>query len=376
MNYFKQVKLMNKYQILSLDLRSGLYIDEFLSIFIIDSSFNYLESITLHFMEEYFLLLLLRRFICLPRLLSLNVHADETLTDLSDVYQLGFALPILKYFKIKSEDWIVSLPFATTNQQFSTVKYLVIDHYCTFDQLATILSYTPELCHLYFEHQPDRDSNVEIILPITLSNLTRISLKIIRSDYDEVIKFLKKISSKLKFLRLTIQSNDVIYLISHLWEGLILQYFPNLEKFYLKHFESIDYDNRSGNYLWQGNQFTSSFWIERQWIFHAEIYIDEIIYSIYPDKITWYDSAESEINSMHSIEQKPTCTSSILTINNRHLSGYLELLYENIIWMTIVTTIYRLQFCQQRIPIHTLIKIINFLSNLDSLKVWSLSLSK
>ncbi|CAF4742924.1 unnamed protein product, partial [Rotaria sp. Silwood1] len=160
-NYSQQVKFHNKHQIFSFNLCSGLYIDDFLSMFIIDSLLNRLESITLRCIKENTLILLLNNFIYLLRLFSLNIQAYDTLFNL------------------------ISLPIATTSQQISTVKYLVIDHCCTSDHVAIILSYIPEILHLNFVHESSCNSNIEIILPITLSNLTYLSMDLTYLDYDE-----------------------------------------------------------------------------------------------------------------------------------------------------------------------------------------------
>lgn len=103
-------------------------------------------------------------------------------------------------------------------------------------------------------------------------------------DYNGFENFIKKISSKLKVFRVTMRSDNVHYLVSILWERLILQDFPKLEKFYLKYFEPSDDEDRFGDYLWPDDQFASSFWIERQWVFQAEIETDEINYLICPYK--------------------------------------------------------------------------------------------
>ena len=46
----------------------------------------------------------------------------------------------------------ISLPIAT-NEQFSTIEYLIIDHPCTFNELFSIISYTPQLHRLNFIHK-------------------------------------------------------------------------------------------------------------------------------------------------------------------------------------------------------------------------------
>ncbi len=282
----QQVKLLNKHQIFSLHLWSGSYIKEFLSTFIIDSSLDRLESITLHFIKDKTLLSLLKKFTCLPRLFSLHIEARETLIDLSDGYRSIFALPVLKFIKVTLDDWLTlrSLPIATTKQQSTTIQSLIIDHCCTFKQLAILLSYTPELTHLEFCHEPVRDSDIETILPVTLSNLTHVSMDLNHLDYGEFEIFMKKFSSKLKVFHLIVRNDVPIYLASPIWEKLIQQDMPQLEKFSLKFYELADDEDRLADYIWPDNQFTSSFWIDRKWIFHVEIDTFDIIYLIHPYK--------------------------------------------------------------------------------------------
>jgi hypothetical protein len=88
-----------------------------------------------------------------------------------------------------------------------------------------------------------------------------------------------------KVLHLIIYYDDVTYLNGHRWEQLILQSLPQLEEFYLKYHEYREYHNyedESLQYLGEPNQFTSSFWMARQWIFETEIDIFNIIYSVRP----------------------------------------------------------------------------------------------
>ena len=377
-NKCQQLQYLNRHQIFSISL-DGSCIKTFFSTFIIDSSLDRLESISLQGIKRNKLLLLLKNFFCLPRLFSLNIQFYDTSTDLTEVYRLIFTLPVLKYIQIRSSDLngVTSLPMVTKNQQLSPIKYLVIDHGWKFNELDAILSYTPELCHLSIQHQSNMDSKIEMILPITLSNLKYLSIGIDHLDYDEMMKFIKKIiCSNLKVFHLTIQSFDIVYLVSTLWERFILEYIPNLEKFYFNCSEPIDYENQSRKYYWKENQFTSSFWIQRKWIFQAEIDTHEINYSIHPYR--YIDDNKSLIlndffprNTWYESEQNDT--SSILTINDTYFEGYRELLFENIILVTTITSIYHLEFCQPKISVRILMKIVYLLPDVDSLKLWSLS---
>ncbi len=55
-----------------------------------------------------------------------------------------------------------------TSQQYSSIKYLIICHCCTFVELAVITSYTPQLRYLDYLNLNFNCPNAGIILPITL----------------------------------------------------------------------------------------------------------------------------------------------------------------------------------------------------------------
>ncbi|CAF3254185.1 unnamed protein product, partial [Rotaria sp. Silwood2] len=169
---YKQMRFLNKHQLLSLNLSSKLHVDSFFSSIIIDSSFDRLESIILQGIKRDTLAVFLKQLICLPRLFTLNIKSSDTSKDLCDVYQSIFVLPVLKYLQLDSYEWysLVSLPIAINNQQLSKIKRFIIEHSTTFNELAALLSYTSELTHLKFFHLSENDLNVRIILPITLSN--------------------------------------------------------------------------------------------------------------------------------------------------------------------------------------------------------------
>jgi hypothetical protein len=230
------------------------------------------------------------KLISLPRLLSLTIHIFNDLIDLTNTYRLIFTLPMLKYYQFLTgcEDLTVSLPIAT-NQQFSPIEHLILDHCCTFNELSAITSYTPQLRRLRFTHDLNGDLNVESIPPIALSNLTHLSIHGYNLTFDTFEIFIRKIDSKLKVLHVITQSQDIVYLDAHRWEKLILGYLPRLDRFRLEYREHIDDDFVFPTYPEESNQFTSSFWIERQWLFETEIDFDFIKYLIQPLKyITKY----------------------------------------------------------------------------------------
>ena len=63
-----------------------------------------------------------------------------------------------------------------------------------------------------------------------------------------------------------------------------LNNFPQLEKFYSTYYDRMNNNNEYPIYTGQINQFSSSFWIQRKWIFDVEIKFMNIEYIIRPYK--------------------------------------------------------------------------------------------
>jgi hypothetical protein len=215
---------------------------------------------------------------CLPRLFSLTIDTWNASENLNDIYQLLFALSTLKQcrfiFDIKDDP--ISLPMATNEQQ-SPIEYFSIYHPCTLNELFTILSYTPQLRYLKLFYDIHIDTSIESISPITLSNLTDISIPMADVKFDEFKMFFGKINANLKILRLRIHSQDIAFLNARRWEKFILKSLFQLEEFHLQ-YDELEYPIYPGG----PNQFTSSFWIKRQWTFEAEINFGSIRYFIHP----------------------------------------------------------------------------------------------
>jgi hypothetical protein len=122
-----------------------------LSLCLINSSCDRLESLVLVGIEPQLLREILTYYTCLPRLFSLNINTEYsfTLGEMTDIYQLIFALPKLKSIEFDTDifdDTTSILPLSIgTNQQFSSIKRLYIGHACSFKELFAIISYTPQL---------------------------------------------------------------------------------------------------------------------------------------------------------------------------------------------------------------------------------------
>ncbi len=293
----KQIDIFNKNQIVSIHLSTE-YGIKIIPLFDINS-FNYLQSLVLVTIEPKMLCLLLSKLTDLPNFFSLTIDAAYTLNEFNNIYRLIFSLPKLRYLRfygaeVEDSEITVSL-LSAINEQFSTIEYLTINHTRTFKELFAILSYTPQVRRLRFEHFSDNDSSLEMISPITLSNLTHISIYTFYMTFDKLELFITKINCKLRVLSVDSRSPDMTYLDAVRWEKLILKYLPQLEKFYLEYLPQlekfyleygINYENdhKSPTFYGKSDQFKSPFWIERRWVFDATIEYYRIRYSIHPYK--------------------------------------------------------------------------------------------
>ncbi|CAF3696697.1 unnamed protein product [Rotaria sordida] len=180
----------------------------------------------------------------------------------------------------KGEKRSISLLMAT-NQQLTTIKRLILDHFITFSELSSIISYTPDLRRLHFSHTHERDTTIRSMSSIALTNLTYLSLRIFSLNFHDFEIFIGKIHSKLITLSVNISSNDITYLDAYRWERLILQHLPQLERFSFQYLDHVDNEHR---YFEGLNQFCSPFWIKRRWIFDVKIVDEGIVYVVHPYK--------------------------------------------------------------------------------------------
>ncbi|CAF0737899.1 unnamed protein product [Rotaria sordida] len=298
----------NKHQIISLNMTNFDHYDSSLTLFNIDSSFSRLESLVLDDMKSNQLIPLLVSLISLPRLFSLTIYYDDDLKDISNIYQLVFNLPMLNYYKLSffSFESFIPLSIATSNQ-FSSIKYLVIDHCCTLDELINTISYTPQLCRLICQQLNESDDNIVKDSLKIIFSLTRISIARCYVVFDELETFLTNVSPQLEVLRIQ-TFKDVNYLDADRWERIISHYLLHLNIFEFKYEELIDEELESTVYHERLNEFNSLFWIKRQWLFR--IYIDTnywddnvIIYSISSHRKTPDNSHKDKENDESFISE-------------------------------------------------------------------------
>jgi hypothetical protein len=279
----------NRHLIVSLTFIKSWNLDTSFLLFTIDSSFSRLESLQLSGIKPEQLIPLLVGLISLPRLFSLTLYPDDEPDEMSNVYQIIFSLPMLKYNQLSFFAIETSIPLSiATNDQFNNIEYLVINHCCALDELIVMLSYTPRLYRLSCTRVNDSNKIIAKESLIEVPGLTHISVNKCNVDFDELETFLTKISPQLQILRITC-SRDVSYLDPDRWQRIISQHLIHLHIFEFKYEEVIDEDLEVTPYHALTIRFNSSFWMKRKWIFRTYIDTDfwednVIIYSIFPYK--------------------------------------------------------------------------------------------
>lgn len=279
----RHVIIPNKHRILSLHLNGYSLIDEFFIHCNIDSSFNRLESVILTEVFDYKLLPILFYLNSLPRLFSLSIELEYESYSISNIYRIIFRLPSLRFNNLSlpnSDEPNVLIPISI-NEKFSTIEHLVMKHSCNINEIISILHHTPHLRHLMCERLVETNEISGKEVQLALSNLTHVSFTLCLLDFDEFEVFIKKISSQLQVLRLETCTSST-YLDAHRWKNLIRKYMPRLCRFHWDHRIDVDdvLDTTPNHEAIK--QFTSTFWMERQWFFEFKDAIDEQVYSIHP----------------------------------------------------------------------------------------------
>ncbi|CAF0975714.1 unnamed protein product [Adineta steineri] len=357
-NNSNEILRFNKEQIYSLSL------NESFSINLIDSLFIYLESLRISSNSSNELLLFVSNLQSLPCLKSLTIKMLQCNIDYSQIYYEIFSLKMLKYFKLSIDDYSTSLQFSSfnPNKQMSHLEYLIIDYQCFLPHITNILSYMPSIHYVSLMKLFYYRSLLETNYPSIWPNLTHLSIcltsPIIIFECFEVL--ISKIGSKLKVLSFKTDYENIDYFNASRWENLILKFMPQLDKFYLKYKEDVDRILRDEDDE-ETNDFTRSFWIERKWFLEIELNNQKIIFSILPYKKQWFDE-ENLFELNH------------LIISRININKHNYFIPNDINRILNFTQIHHLEITKENLFIGLLLQITNYLLELRSLKVHSLSL--
>jgi hypothetical protein len=286
-HYCRQVIIPNKNRIISLRLSNILIMKQFLALTSIDSSFSRLESLILNEIASDIVVPFFNGLISLPRLSSLILQFDPNFQNLRRFYRMMLNLPVLKYSKISSKsssEYLLSSPTLDYGC-ISSLKHLIINHNCTINELLNILAYTPRLCYLTCKSIHKSAVKTRDV-SINLFNLKYISFDNHNAYFNEFEIFFKQIHSQIQVLRFKTYENWD-FVDANRWKQLISYHMPHLHRFYFQCSVTFDYELRSYQKQDRSYGFTSSFWIERQWIFELKTDVSkarrrEMIYLIHP----------------------------------------------------------------------------------------------
>ncbi|CAF0764123.1 unnamed protein product [Adineta steineri] len=255
-------------QIISLQLSEPFFIKNFLASFPIDTSFNRLESLILKDLNVDHDISILISLAQLPRLFSLKIFFFEC-SELFIVFQLILRLPVLQYANILCSSWTITVPFplaTSDNQRSMTLKYLAFDGLPRLSKIYNLLSYTPRLRRLSVEHIWG-DSYTPLVQFILPRNLTSISLCSWYLSFKKFASFIAIVGSELEFLRISITHKTALS-NAYQWQQLILRHMPRLRTFLFEYHGSLTkYANGNNRCRALLDEFSSPFWIERQWFF-------------------------------------------------------------------------------------------------------------
>ena len=232
------------------------------------SDFRQLQTLLFHHIESKYLENLLDQLPSLPRLSSLTICSDEDVKNKNLIFRRVFSLPALKYCKLSFYTWTAAIPLEVCENEYSPIEHLVIAKSVRYDLLDKLLSYVPQLRRLSIESLTAPWYGQEKVPRISLNCLTHFSLKCDLS-FDFLTKLIGDCFRTIQVLHLTLENSSTTtnYIDAYRWEQLIRDHLHGLRVFdiQIKTFINDTDDLLSREtYI---DQFTSPFWLERQWYF-------------------------------------------------------------------------------------------------------------
>jgi hypothetical protein len=236
------------------------------------SKFSRLETLILEKIESACLRKLLDQLPSLSLLSSLVIASVDSVKDKNTVYRQIFHLPALKYCKLSLRAWDYNETLEISITEYSKIEHLIITDTIYLHELDSILSYVPHLRRLSFHSLSESRSERTKISPRVLNHLTHISLETSSIKFDQFEQLFVNLFSTAEVLRFTTgYVADREYMDANKWEQLIISHIPNLHIFDIQ-LDVLEENDDRLRIQTQINQFTSPFWMERQWFFAHRCY--------------------------------------------------------------------------------------------------------
>jgi len=229
-----------------------------------------LQTLVLEQIESKMLMNLLEQLRSSTSISSISISVIEPLAHKTEIYLQLFRLSTLKFCKLSLGNYYLnqnlSLPFATIHEQCSIEHFILMDRIFTHE-IDNLLSYLPQLSRLSLRlrqnSQNERKQSDHV-----LRHLTHLSIDAESIEFDGFTQMMIDLFLNIQVLNFT-QSNCTNstneFFKATKWKQLIVSHLKNLHSFNIQlntRVENTDYDN----------QFTTSFWIERQWFITHELY--------------------------------------------------------------------------------------------------------
>ena len=233
------------------------------------SEFQQLQTLILYDIESKYLEDILNQLYSLSSLSSLVISSIDHMKNKNTIYRQIFNLSVLKYCKLSLLGWDSESTLSMCTNKYSSIEYLIIMNDVRYDQLHSLLPYVPQLRRLSIHSPRINYTEQETAYPSLAINLMHFSLKISSQTFDSLTQIMRDLCRNVQVLHLTAEGDclAVTYIDASKWEQLIINHLPNLRVFdiYIKWFMCSGTDRLRIDS--QINQFTSSFWTERQWFF-------------------------------------------------------------------------------------------------------------
>jgi hypothetical protein len=273
--YNTDIIMPNIHRINSLRISNVFIYDLVPSPVTILSEFLRLERLSLNNIESKYLKQLLLQLISLPSLSSLTIRSADHVKNPNTIYQQIFRVPTLKYCKVSLPPGrTTDEPLPISTNEYSSIEHLIIENKICLDHLDSLLSYVPQLRRFSIQLLEDSWKKRTKVSSLVFNHLTHISLQLDHIIFNQFEQLIVDLFPFVEVLRISIKNNrDTAYMDKKRWEQLILSHMTNLRIFDFRHedWSNIGYNNQLTSDA-QINQFTTPFWIERQWSFAHRCY--------------------------------------------------------------------------------------------------------
>ena len=168
----------------------------------------------------------------------LGITSIDHVPNINLIYRQIFGLHALKYCKLSLISLNTEVPLVTCTNEYSSIQHLVIMNVICCYQLHSLLSYVPQLRRLSIRSLTGSWTKQKNVSRSFINHLAHLSLGINSLMFDSLVQ-------------------------------LITNYLPNVRVFDI-YIDCGTWDtNEQVRIESQIKQFTSSFWIERQWFFYT-----------------------------------------------------------------------------------------------------------